>query len=68
MKVRTGLSIENIKALARSILIIGVFNKGRIYYWKLFFWCIFRRPKLFPMAITYSIYGYHFRKVFGIKS
>lgn len=68
MKVRTGLSFENIKALMRSILIIGVFNKGRIYYWKLFFWSIFRRPELFPLVITYSIYGYHFRKVFGVKN
>jgi len=28
------------------------------------FWSLFRRPKLFPLAITLSIYGYHFRKVF----
>ena len=35
--------------------------------WKLFFWSLFRRPKLFLLAITYSIYGYHFRKVFGVN-
>jgi hypothetical protein len=69
-KVKTGtaVTVKNIKALIRSVLLIGIFNRSRIYYWKLFLWSLFRRPGLFPMAITYSIYGYHFQKVFGIDS
>ncbi len=55
-------------ALVRSLFILGVFRKGRRYYWKLFFWSLFRRPKVFSMAITYSIYGYHYRRVFNIRS
>jgi hypothetical protein len=43
---------------------LGVVGKERIYYWKLFLWSLFRHPGLFPMAITYAIYGFHFRKVF----
>jgi hypothetical protein len=27
------------------------------------FWTLFRKPRLFPLAITYAVYGYHFRKV-----
>ena len=57
---------ENILALMRSVLYLGILSKGRIYYWKLFWWSLLKRPKMFPMAITYSIYGYHFRKVYRI--
>ncbi|HER09703.1 MAG TPA: DUF4070 domain-containing protein, partial [Bacteroides sp.] len=65
---RSGITARKILALFRSVFRIGLFSKGRFYYWKLFFWSLFRRPRLFPMAITYSIFGYHFRKVFGIAS
>jgi radical SAM superfamily enzyme YgiQ (UPF0313 family) len=51
-------------AFYKSIFFLGIANKERIYYWKLFFWSLFRRPELFPMAITCAIYGFHFRKVF----
>jgi len=53
-----------LKAFFKSILILGIKEKGRSYYWKLFFWSLFKQPKLFPLAITFSIYGFHFRKVF----
>ncbi len=56
-----------IMALFRSLFYIGILNRGRIYYWKLFFWSLLNRPRLFPMAITYSIYGYHFQKIYGIR-
>jgi hypothetical protein len=51
-------------AFSKSIVFLGIANKERIYYWKLFFWSLFRRPELFPMAITCAIYGFHFRKIF----
>ncbi len=51
-------------AFFKSILFLGIKEKGRGYYWKLFFWSLFRHPRLFPLAITFSIYGFHFRKVF----
>jgi radical SAM superfamily enzyme YgiQ (UPF0313 family) len=50
-------------ALPKSILRIGILGRERFQYWKLFFWSLFRRPKLFPHAITLSIYGFHFRKM-----
>lgn len=50
-------------ALLKSMLILGLLGKERFQYWKLFFWSLFRRPRLFPMAITLAIYGFHFRKV-----
>jgi radical SAM superfamily enzyme YgiQ (UPF0313 family) len=51
-------------AFFKSIWSLGVRDRARAYYWKLLFWSLFRRPRAFPMAITYAIYGFHFRKVF----
>ncbi|MBL7057141.1 DUF4070 domain-containing protein, partial [Candidatus Woesearchaeota archaeon] len=34
-------------------------------YWQLFFWTLFKRPSQFPVAITFAIHGYHFRRVFA---
>ena len=50
-------------ALFKSILFLGIIGRERFHYWKLFFWSLSRRPRLFPLAITYAIYGFHFRKV-----
>lgn len=57
------LDSEQVLALFRSILRLGIIGKERFEYWKLFFWTLFRRPRLFPLAITFAIYGYHFRQV-----
>jgi radical SAM superfamily enzyme YgiQ (UPF0313 family) len=50
-------------ALFRSIFRLGVIGEERIYYWKLFFWSLFRKPQLFSMAILFTIYGFHFRRI-----
>jgi radical SAM superfamily enzyme YgiQ (UPF0313 family) len=50
-------------ALIKSMLFLGVIGKERFHYWKLFFWSLIRRPRLFPLAITLAIYGFHFRKI-----
>ncbi len=52
-----------ILALFRSIIKLGLFGEERIYYWKLFFWSLFRKPQLFSLAILFTIYGFHFRKI-----
>jgi len=51
----------------KTMIVLGIKDKARRYYWKLIFWSLFRRPKLLPQAIAYSIYGFHFRKVFESK-
>ena len=51
-------------AFFKSVLFLGIVDKERVYYWKLFFWSLFRRPQLFHLAITFAIYGFHFRKIF----
>jgi radical SAM superfamily enzyme YgiQ (UPF0313 family) len=57
------LNPNYILALFKSMLKLGVIGEERIYYWKLFFWSLFRKPQLFSLAILFTIYGFHFRKI-----
>jgi radical SAM superfamily enzyme YgiQ (UPF0313 family) len=65
-RIAVPLDFEHILALFRSILRLGILDKERLHYWKLFFWTLFNRPRLFPLAITFAIYGYHFRQVIDL--
>jgi radical SAM superfamily enzyme YgiQ (UPF0313 family) len=66
-KIKPDISIRNIwtnaTAFVRSVFKLGIFGKERKQYWSLFFWTLFKKPQLFPLAITFSVYGYHYRKV-----
>jgi radical SAM superfamily enzyme YgiQ (UPF0313 family) len=62
--VNLGFLLEHLLAFLRSICWLGILGKERVHYWELFFWTLFRRPKLLPQAVTLAIYGYHFRKVY----
>lgn len=57
------LQRRDIRAFFRSMLFLGILGKERLYYWKVFFWTLIRKPRLLPLAITLTIYGYHFRTV-----
>lgn len=50
-------------ALFKAMLFLGVIGREQLYFWKLFFWSLARIPRLFPLAITYAIDGFYFRKV-----
>jgi radical SAM superfamily enzyme YgiQ (UPF0313 family) len=55
----------HLKAAIKSVVRLGIIGRERYQYWKLFFWSLFRRPRLLGLALTLSIYGFHFRKVFA---
>lgn len=68
--IKTGkieLDLSRIKAFIKSLFILGIVDRGRFEYWKLFFWTLFRKPNLFIEAITMAVYGYHFRTVYGLR-
>jgi len=50
----------------RSVFIMGIAGRGRAHYWKLLAWTLVRRPGALIDVITYTVYGYHFRMIFGI--
>ncbi len=62
-KIRIQLDTQYILALWRSIYQLGIRGVERVQYWRLFFWTLFRHPRLFPLAITLAIMGFHFRQV-----
>jgi radical SAM superfamily enzyme YgiQ (UPF0313 family) len=64
---RGELNFSLINAFIKSIYILGIVNKGRSEYWKLLIWTLFRRPGSFVDAITFSVYGYHFRTIYGLR-
>jgi len=66
-KIKPPLDVQQYLAFFRSILRLGILGKERFQYWKLLLWTLFRRPRLFPEAVTFAIYGYHFRKVCEIR-
>jgi radical SAM superfamily enzyme YgiQ (UPF0313 family) len=61
---RGRLQFMHVRAVVQSVVRLGIIGRERYQYWKLFFWSLLRRPRLFPLAITLSIYGFHFRQVF----
>jgi radical SAM superfamily enzyme YgiQ (UPF0313 family) len=51
------------QALVKAIWRLGIWGEGKLHFWKLFFWTVFKRPELLAEAITLSIYGFHYRRV-----
>ena len=66
-KIKERLKFEHILALLRSVYHLGIKGQERAHYWRLLLWTLFRRPKLFPVAIRLALYGYHFRKVCELR-
>jgi radical SAM superfamily enzyme YgiQ (UPF0313 family) len=62
-RIGVHLELQYVLALGRSIYQLGIRGVERAHYWRLFLWTLFRRPRLFPLAITLAIYGFHFRQV-----
>ncbi len=62
-EIRFHLEPQYILAFGRSMYQLGIRGVERAHYWRLLFWTLFRRPRLFPVAIMLAIYGFHFRQV-----
>ena len=61
-KFSCSFSWSNFMAFLRANLRLGIFGCERFQYWGLLLWTSFHRPTLFPLAVTLSIYGHHFRR------
>ncbi|MBW6491272.1 MAG: DUF4070 domain-containing protein [Lentimicrobium sp.] len=66
-KKTASISYANMKALIRSFLVIGILKRGRSDFWKFMIWTLFIKPGSMADAIEYSIYGYHYRTVYGLR-
>ncbi len=52
-------------ALMKSMFILGIKERGKKYYWKLFFSTLRKYPQSFGLAMTLAVQGYHLRKVYA---
>lgn len=57
------LTFSDLRAFLRSLWKIGLFDKGKRYYWRLLGYTIVKCPQKFAVAVTMAIYGFHFRRV-----
>ncbi len=60
---RDRIQFYQIRAFIRSMWILGVKERGRSYYWRLFISSLLKYPRTFPLCMSLAVYGYHFRKV-----
>ncbi len=63
----TQLRLCYLAALFKAMFYLGILDKGRRHYWKLLLKTLVRRPRFLPDAITFAIYGFHFRKIFNTQ-
>ena len=62
-KYHSRVEFQHILAFFRAWFWLGIWGKERFQYWKLFWWTLFKRPRLIPLAVTLAIYGRHFRLI-----
>jgi len=60
---RLHVSRADLTAFLKSFWVLGVWHRGRVAYWRLFWSTLLRRPRQFHHAIELAIMGYHFRRV-----
>ncbi|MBN1126846.1 MAG: B12-binding domain-containing radical SAM protein [Sedimentisphaerales bacterium] len=53
---------REIRAFIKTIWQFGILRRGRRYYWKLIFWSLPKRQRLY-LAVSLIIYGHHFRSM-----
>ena len=61
-EIKGRVRFDHFAPFLRSIVRLGIVGRERVHYWKLIGWTLTHRPRLLSMAITFAIYGYHFRK------
>lgn len=54
------LNLYQLKMIFSSIWNLGIKQEGRFWYWKLFFWSIFNKPKLFINTMVLLAIGIYF--------
>ena len=62
-EVNQPMNIQRFLSCFRCAFRIGILGKERFHYWPLMVWAMIRKPRLISVAVTLSIYGYHYRRI-----
>jgi radical SAM superfamily enzyme YgiQ (UPF0313 family) len=60
---RARLSASDMHAFLLSLWTLGVMQRGRLAYWRLFWTTLLREPRKLHVAMELAIIGFHFRTV-----
>ncbi len=60
------LTLIEIRAFFKLLWVLGFIEKGKKYFWPFMFYSLFKYPKKFPEAMTFAVYGFHFRRIAAI--
>ena len=52
-----------ITAIIKTVWVLGIKDKERLYFWRLLFSSLLKYPRAFPLSVGLAVYGFHFRKV-----
>ncbi|NCS88810.1 MAG: B12-binding domain-containing radical SAM protein [Ignavibacteria bacterium CG2_30_36_16] len=61
------IKLFEVKAFFKLLWRIGIVDNGRRYFWHTLIVSLFKYPKKFPIAMTFAVYGFHFRRVAGVR-
>jgi radical SAM superfamily enzyme YgiQ (UPF0313 family) len=50
-------------AFIKLVYRLGLLEKGKKYFWKLLILSLVKHPRKFSLAMTFAVYGFHFRKI-----
>jgi radical SAM superfamily enzyme YgiQ (UPF0313 family) len=62
-EINQPINMQRFLSFFRSAFRLGVLGKERFQYWQLILWTLTRKPRQLSLAVTLSIYGYHYRKI-----
>lgn len=57
------IKMREIKAFFKILWKLGIIEKGKKYFWKLLALSLIKYPRKFPVAMTFAVYGFHYRRV-----
>ena len=65
-KAKTPMDFQGVMAFFRSSFRLGILGKERLQYWQLLLWTLIRKIRQLPPAMTLTIYGHRFRRIFEL--
>lgn len=63
IKRRGDIHPGHLGTLLRTVWSLGIKEKGRRYYWRLFFSTLLKNPRSLPLSMSLASQGFHYRKV-----
>jgi radical SAM superfamily enzyme YgiQ (UPF0313 family) len=65
MSAKFKLEASIIKAFFKSVIILGIRDKFRVYFWRLVISTLVKYPRRLTLAITLAAQGFHCRKIYA---